>query len=174
MVFFCIFSHCHVFIFYIFFCLIFNCALLTQIKVKNLFSRLNKKITVHMPSTFCLSSQFHGFSLHMLFKDGVFVRGLFLEGAGWDKKNSCLVEAEPMQMYCPVPTIHFKPVENRKKMGKGEMFFIWHELYVQPVDWHVTKFIARNFRPNILNDCINCEYWWLRTIIWQLIMINCY
>uniref|UniRef100_A0A3P8VN13 Dynein axonemal heavy chain 2 n=1 Tax=Cynoglossus semilaevis TaxID=244447 RepID=A0A3P8VN13_CYNSE len=49
-------------------------------------------------------------------KDGVFVRGLFLEGAGWDKKNSCLVEAEPMQMYCPVPTIHFKPVENRKKM----------------------------------------------------------
>nr|XP_019958870.1 PREDICTED: dynein heavy chain 2, axonemal [Paralichthys olivaceus] len=51
-------------------------------------------------------------------KDGVFVRGLFLEGAGWDKKNSCLVEAEPMQMFCPMPTIHFKPVENRKKMGK--------------------------------------------------------
>ncbi|XP_039997326.1 dynein heavy chain 2, axonemal [Xiphias gladius] len=52
-------------------------------------------------------------------KDGVFVRGLYLEGAGWDKKNSCLVEAEPMQMVCPIPTIHFKPVENRKKMGKG-------------------------------------------------------
>ncbi|XP_047186413.1 dynein axonemal heavy chain 2 isoform X2 [Scophthalmus maximus] len=51
-------------------------------------------------------------------KDGVFVRGLYLEGAGWDKKNSCLVEAEPMQMSCPIPTIHFKPVENRKKMGK--------------------------------------------------------
>uniref|UniRef100_A0A4W6ECP9 Dynein axonemal heavy chain 2 n=1 Tax=Lates calcarifer TaxID=8187 RepID=A0A4W6ECP9_LATCA len=52
-------------------------------------------------------------------KDGVFIRGLYLEGAGWDKKNSCLVEAEPMQMVCPIPTIHFKPVENRKKMGKG-------------------------------------------------------
>uniref|UniRef100_A0A671XQT1 Dynein axonemal heavy chain 2 n=1 Tax=Sparus aurata TaxID=8175 RepID=A0A671XQT1_SPAAU len=48
-------------------------------------------------------------------KDGVYIRGLYLEGAGWDKKNSCLVEAEPMQMVCPMPTIHFKPVEKRKK-----------------------------------------------------------
>ncbi|XP_070711337.1 dynein axonemal heavy chain 2 [Pempheris klunzingeri] len=52
-------------------------------------------------------------------KDGVFVRGLYLEGAGWDKKNSCLVEAEPMQMVCPIPTIHFKPVVNRKTAVKG-------------------------------------------------------
>ncbi|XP_062849650.1 dynein axonemal heavy chain 2 [Trichomycterus rosablanca] len=52
-------------------------------------------------------------------KDGVFIRGLYLEGAGWDKKNSCLVEAEPMQLVCPMPTIHFRPVENRKKIAKG-------------------------------------------------------
>ncbi|XP_043933259.1 dynein axonemal heavy chain 2 [Protopterus annectens] len=52
-------------------------------------------------------------------KDGVWVKGLFLEGAGWDKKNSFLVEAEPMQLVCPIPTIHFKPVENKKKSGKG-------------------------------------------------------
>ena len=53
-------------------------------------------------------------------QDGVFIRGLFLEGAGWDKRNSCLVEAEPMQMVCPIPPIHFKPVENHKKAAKGE------------------------------------------------------
>ncbi|KAJ7313213.1 hypothetical protein JRQ81_004492 [Phrynocephalus forsythii] len=52
-------------------------------------------------------------------KEGVWVRGLYLEGAGWDKKSSCLVEAEPMQLVCPIPTIHFKPVENKKKSGKG-------------------------------------------------------
>lgn len=56
------------------------------------------------------------------FQDGVFVRGLYLEGAGWDRKSSCLVEAEPMQMVCPIPTIHFKPVENRKKTAKSESF----------------------------------------------------
>ncbi|KAM6908918.1 dynein axonemal heavy chain 2 [Xenentodon cancila] len=55
----------------------------------------------------------------LISKDGIFVRGLFLEGAGWDHKDSCLVEAEPLQMVCPMPTIHFKPVENRKKMSRG-------------------------------------------------------
>jgi dynein heavy chain len=52
-------------------------------------------------------------------KDGVWVKGLFLEGAGWDKKGSHLIEPEPMQLVCPMPTIHFKPVEGRKKSNKG-------------------------------------------------------
>ena len=34
-------------------------------------------------------------------------------------KNSCLIEAKPMELVCPVPTIHFKPVENKKKPAKG-------------------------------------------------------
>uniref|UniRef100_G1NZY7 Dynein axonemal heavy chain 2 n=1 Tax=Myotis lucifugus TaxID=59463 RepID=G1NZY7_MYOLU len=52
-------------------------------------------------------------------KDGVWVRGLYLEGAGWDRKSSCLVEAEPMQLVCLMPTIHFRPTESRKKSAKG-------------------------------------------------------
>ena len=59
-----------------------------------------------------------------MFKDGVWIRGLFLEGAGWDKKNSCLIEAEPMQLVSAIPTIHFKPVENKKKSGKGLFYFL--------------------------------------------------
>uniref|UniRef100_A0A8C1Q525 Dynein, axonemal, heavy chain 2 n=1 Tax=Cyprinus carpio TaxID=7962 RepID=A0A8C1Q525_CYPCA len=51
-------------------------------------------------------------NLHSPPKDGVFIQGLYLEGAGWDKKASCLVEAEPMQLFCPMPSIHFKPVES--------------------------------------------------------------
>ncbi|EDV25795.1 uncharacterized protein TRIADDRAFT_23475 [Trichoplax adhaerens] len=52
-------------------------------------------------------------------KDGVWIRGLYLEGAGWDVKNSCLIEADPMELVCPVPAIHFKPVENKRKSNKG-------------------------------------------------------
>ncbi|XP_052104325.1 dynein axonemal heavy chain 2-like isoform X7 [Mytilus californianus] len=52
-------------------------------------------------------------------KDGVYIKGLFLQGAGWDIKNSCLVEAKPMELVCQMPTIHFKPVENKKKAAKG-------------------------------------------------------
>lgn len=55
----------------------------------------------------------------MSLQDGVWVRGLYLEGAGWDRKNSCLVEAEPMQLVCLMPTIHFRPTESRKKSAKG-------------------------------------------------------
>ncbi|XP_074657783.1 dynein axonemal heavy chain 2-like [Tubulanus polymorphus] len=52
-------------------------------------------------------------------KDGVLVKNLFLQGAGWDKKNQCLIEAEPMQLVCPIPTIHFKPVESKRRAGRG-------------------------------------------------------
>ena len=57
---------------------------------------------------------------HIVFvQDGVWIKGLFLEGAGWDKKGSHLIEPEPMQLVCPMPTIHFKPVEGKKKSSKG-------------------------------------------------------
>ncbi|XP_063712783.1 dynein axonemal heavy chain 2-like isoform X4 [Symsagittifera roscoffensis] len=52
-------------------------------------------------------------------RDGAYIKGLYLEGAGWDKKNSTLVEAEPMQLVSGMPSIHFKPVENKRKAGKG-------------------------------------------------------
>ncbi|XP_053403793.1 dynein axonemal heavy chain 2-like isoform X2 [Mercenaria mercenaria] len=52
-------------------------------------------------------------------KDGVYIKGLYLQGAGWDKKNQCLIEAIPMQLVCQIPTIHFRPVENKKKVTKG-------------------------------------------------------
>lgn len=52
-------------------------------------------------------------------KDGVYVRGLYLEGAGWDRKNAMLVEPQPMELVCAMPTIHFKPVDSKKVAKKG-------------------------------------------------------
>ncbi|KAK7102408.1 hypothetical protein V1264_020630 [Littorina saxatilis] len=51
--------------------------------------------------------------------DGVYVKGLYLQGAGWDTKSSMLVEAEPMQLVCPMPSIQFRPTEAKKKSSKG-------------------------------------------------------
>ncbi|KAL2735253.1 dynein axonemal heavy chain 2 [Vespula squamosa] len=50
--------------------------------------------------------------------DGVYVRSMFLEGAGWDKKNAILVEPAPMQLVYDMPVIHFKPTE-RFRRTKG-------------------------------------------------------
>ena len=59
--------------------------------------------------------------LYVSFQDGVWVTGLYLEGAGWDKRTSCLVEANPMQLVCPMPAIHFKPNENKRRSAKGKI-----------------------------------------------------
>ena len=61
----------------------------------------------------------------ILLQDGVLVKGIYLQGAGWDMKNACLVEAEPMQLVCPIPTIHFKPVEGRRKSQRGALILCY-------------------------------------------------
>jgi dynein heavy chain len=70
-------------------------------------------------------------------KEGAFTTGMFLEGARWnaeaDVANAgCLTEPLPMELYAPMPTIHFKPVESsaKKKVGKGTYLC---PLYMYPV-----------------------------------------
>ena len=46
---------------------------------------------------------------------GGYVTGLYLEGAAWDHDRSQLDEPEPMQLNIPMPVIHFKPVQGKKR-----------------------------------------------------------
>ncbi|CAH8839691.1 unnamed protein product [Trichobilharzia szidati] len=64
-------------------------------------------------------------------KDGVYISNLYLQGAGWDRKNYCLIEAAPMQLVCPMPGVHFKPVENKKKSPKN--------IYVAPCYYYPNR-----------------------------------
>ncbi|XP_050531221.1 dynein axonemal heavy chain 2 isoform X2 [Daktulosphaira vitifoliae] len=50
---------------------------------------------------------------------GVYVRSLYLEGANWDHKNSCLCEPKPLQLIAKLPVIQFKPVKNVKRKMKS-------------------------------------------------------
>lgn len=53
-------------------------------------------------------------------RDGAYIKGLYIEGAGWNRKQACLIESAPMQLVTPMPTILFKPVETLKtKTKKG-------------------------------------------------------
>lgn len=52
-------------------------------------------------------------------KEGSYMRGMFLEGAGWSYDNMCLEDPEPMKLVVPMPVIHFKPVERGKRGVKG-------------------------------------------------------
>ncbi|KAL9923028.1 dynein heavy chain 2, axonemal kl-2 [Glossina fuscipes fuscipes] len=50
---------------------------------------------------------------------GVYVRSLYLEGAGWLRKGQCLCDPSPMELVTPMPVIHFRPVEQLKKRARG-------------------------------------------------------
>merc|ERR1711959_139976 len=49
-------------------------------------------------------------------EEGVYIWGLFLEGADWDKKASKLVDAPPKKLFCPVPCMF---VTADKKGGRS-------------------------------------------------------
>lgn len=43
--------------------------------------------------------------------DGVYVYGLYLDAARWDRKRKSLVEQNPNELSCQMPVIHFQPVK---------------------------------------------------------------
>lgn len=42
-------------------------------------------------------------------EDGVYIDGLFIDGAQWDSTARCLTDAAPGVMYSPLPIVHFRP-----------------------------------------------------------------
>jgi len=49
------------------------------------------------------------------------VRNLYLEGADWDFKKSCLCESVPLKFISNLPVIHFKPIVSAK-IAKSTVF----------------------------------------------------
>jgi dynein heavy chain len=43
-------------------------------------------------------------------EDGVYIRGLFLEGARWDKDLRYLSESMPKVLFVPAPIMHWIPI----------------------------------------------------------------
>ncbi|KAM4587304.1 dynein axonemal heavy chain 8-like [Odontesthes bonariensis] len=44
--------------------------------------------------------------------EGVYVYGLFLEGAGWNRKNITLIESSPKVLFTPMPVIHMFAIKS--------------------------------------------------------------
>ena len=53
--------------------------------------------------------------------DGAYVRGLFLEGCGWDSEALKLVDSNPKQLYVPMPVIWFQPIKE-EEIVKGHRY----------------------------------------------------
>ena len=49
-------------------------------------------------------------------KEGVYVYGLYLEGAGWDKRNSYIIESVHRVLFVQMPIIHIFAVNEAPKL----------------------------------------------------------
>lgn len=47
-------------------------------------------------------------------EDGVYIYGLFMDGARWDRDNQVVADQFPSEMYNKMPLIWFKPIEDYK------------------------------------------------------------
>jgi len=63
-------------------------------------------------------------------KDGVYVYGIYIEGANWNFPGGFIEESKPMELISHMPIMHFKPVEGKRKIAKG---FYNCPMYMYPV-----------------------------------------
>ena len=52
-------------------------------------------------------------------KEGVYVHGLFIDGAAWSVADSTVVESEPKKLYGTVPALWMTAVTKAQKKGKS-------------------------------------------------------
>ena len=45
-------------------------------------------------------------------QEGVYIHGLFLDGAGWDRRNCRLMEPQPKVLFTPLPVVHVYAVNS--------------------------------------------------------------
>jgi len=63
-------------------------------------------------------------------KEGVYVSGLFVEGACWNFASGFFEEPKPMELISPMAIVHFKPTEGKRKSSKG---FYLCPVYMYPI-----------------------------------------
>uniref|UniRef100_A0A8B9FAK4 Dynein heavy chain 5, axonemal n=1 Tax=Amazona collaria TaxID=241587 RepID=A0A8B9FAK4_9PSIT len=92
---------------------------------------------------------------------GVYIHGLFLEGAGWDRKNSKLVESAPKVLFTSLPVVHVYAVSTTAlpdpKKQQGSVYSC--PVYKKPRRTDLTYIFSLN-----LKTVQNPDHWTLRGV----------
>ena len=89
-------------------------------------------------------------------KEGAYVAGMFVENARWDFDNGCLTEPEPQKLVCAMPLVHFKPVDQKKKVSKG---LYTCPLYLYPIRTGTRERPSFMIAVELKSGSVEPEYW---------------
>jgi len=97
--------------------------------------------------------------------EGLYIHGLFIDGAAWNRGNKVLIEQEPKKLFVPLPVLHVAANDQtvQRKINK-EMFA------VPPYESPVYKYPARTDRFFIFFSNLRCTaeksalFWGLRGV----------
>jgi len=91
--------------------------------------------------------------------DGVYIRGLFLEGARWNNAAGEMDDSLPKQLYTELPVLHLNPLKDRKDREENvyrcPVYKILSRRGVLSTTGHSTNFIMWIELPSRRTDMIN-------------------
>merc|ERR1711901_2213 len=112
--------------------------------------------------------------------EGVYIHGLFLEGCGWSKENSAVIESEPKTLYVPLPVLHVTAMlRTTEANSRRELYDKWgpydcptykyrnrtDRFFYSWLHCAVAKIKILLFGPyEVLHYCVILINIWIRTI----------
>uniref|UniRef100_A0A8C2DP94 Dynein, axonemal, heavy chain 5 like n=1 Tax=Cyprinus carpio TaxID=7962 RepID=A0A8C2DP94_CYPCA len=90
---------------------------------------------------------------------GVYIYGLFLDGAGWDKKNAKLTESSPKVLFTPLPVVHVFAVSSTTETKKPPINLYSCPVYKKPRRTDLTYIFSL-----LLRSSQNPDHWTLRGV----------
>ena len=95
--------------------------------------------------------------------EGVYVHGLFLDGAGWDRRGCKLTQPPNKVLFTPLPVIHLFAVNNNEHTKDSRMYTC--PIYKKPQRTDLTFITTVTLRvPSAPTQASNPDYWILRGI----------
>lgn len=96
-------------------------------------------------------------------EDGIYIYGLYLDGARWNQEVQAVDEQLPNQLYCYMPHIHLIPIENTKFNAPLERYHcpVYRTSERQgtlSTTGHSTNFVLYIHLP-LINDSHNSAHW---------------
>lgn len=77
-------------------------------------------------------TRFNAEELHDPPSEGVYVHGLFIEGASWDRKVGRLIEPRPKILYEPMPVVHLFAIQEKRKQAPESRVVYTCPVYRKP------------------------------------------